>query len=221
VLLVPAFVRPAVDWQIYTHALDRDALITPRPDLKRLDLQLLAMVERTRGVFAAEGIATDERILLQGFSASGMFANRFTALHPRRVKAVAAGSPGGWPIAPLARAGELALDYPAGIGDIEVLTGEPFDLEGFRAVPQLLVLGSLDENDSLDFGDGWDQPQADALQKTFGATPLERWDDAERLYDEAGANARFLLVEGIGHDRRKLQSHTTEFFRDILSRRDR
>ncbi len=95
VLLVPAFLRPKEDWQIYTHAFDRDVLTTARADLSRLDLQLLAMVDRARSTLTAEGMTTDPRFLIQGFSASGMFANRFAVLHPDRIKAVAAGSPEG------------------------------------------------------------------------------------------------------------------------------
>ena len=44
-LLVPAFIRPGDDWQIYTHALDRDTFTTTREDLNRIDLQLLAMID--------------------------------------------------------------------------------------------------------------------------------------------------------------------------------
>lgn len=215
-LLVPAFIRPATDWRIYTHALDRDVLTTARRDLARLDLQLLAMIDDARARLAADGLASDPAVLLQGYSASGMFANRFAALHPERVKAVAAGSPGGWPIAPVAAIAGETLPYPAGVADLEQLTGRPFDLDTWRAVPQLLVMGDLDDNDGLDFGDGWDAEDAARVDRLFGTTPLERWDDAERLYREAGADARFLLVPGVGHDRRALQEHTTAFFRDVL-----
>jgi hypothetical protein len=44
VLLVPAFVRSVTDWRIHMHALDRDSLTTGGGDLRRLDLQFLAMV---------------------------------------------------------------------------------------------------------------------------------------------------------------------------------
>jgi len=218
VLLVPCFVRPEVDWKIYTHALDRDTLITPRVDLARPDLQLIAMLARARAELAAEGLACDERILIQGFSASGMFANRFTALHPGLVKGAAIGSPGGWPIAPLAEIDGLRLDYPAGIADLEALTGTAFDVGRFCAVPQLFVMGSLDDNDSLDFGDGWDEAQAAALQDAVGSTPLDRWDEARESYAQVHASAEFLLVEGVGHERRKLQQHSTDFLRRLLGR---
>jgi pimeloyl-ACP methyl ester carboxylesterase len=217
-LLVPAFIRPAEDWRIYTHALDRDVLTTRRVDLARLDLQLLAMIDDARERLAAQGVTTDPRILLQGYSASGMFANRFTVLHPGRVKAVAAGSPGGWPIAPVAMVEWESLPYPAGVADLEALTGESFDLGAWRLVPQLVVMGDQDDNDGLDFGDGWDEPAAAGVDRLFGDTPMLRWPHVERLYHAAGADVKFLLVPGVGHDRRALQQHTTEFFRELLGR---
>lgn len=218
VLLVPAFIRPADDWRVYTHALDRDVFTTDRPDLRRLDLQLLAMVDRARKALSTDGLPSDDTFLLQGFSASGMFANRFTALHPTRVKAVASGSPGGWPIAPMpAFAGE-ALAYPAGISDLDRLTGKPFDSAAYRQVPQLIVMGSLDDNDGLDFTDGWDTSAAAQVDRLFGADPATRWKAAEGLYEAAGANARFLLVDGVGHNRKALQSHMTQFFAELLDR---
>lgn len=216
-LLVPVFIRPGAEWQIYTHALDRDSLTTERAELGRPDLQLLAMADHARAALAAEGLPVLDQFLIQGFSASGMFANRFTLLHPKRVLACAAGSPGGWPIAPAAATGGESLPYPAGASDLEALTGRPFDAATWRAVPQLLVMGSLDDNDSLDFRDGWDEQPAALVNRLFGADPQARWPEAERLYRAAGANARFLLVDGVGHDRKKLQPHATEFFRQILA----
>lgn len=86
VLLVPAFIRPGQDSHIYTHALDRNSIIIERTDIKRIDLQLIAMIDYARITLADNGIQTDEKIFIR-ISASGMFANRFTILHPERVKA--------------------------------------------------------------------------------------------------------------------------------------
>lgn len=217
-LLVPAFLRPHSHWQVYTHALDRDVLTTAVPELARLDLQLAAMIDAAAARLREQGFEVRERVLIQGFSAGGMFANRFTLLHPERVLACAAGSPGGWPVAPAAEHEGESLPYPAGVADLEQLTGRPFAAAAFAAVPQLHVLGALDDNDSLDFRDGWDEEPAALVERLFGATPVERFDDAEALYAGAGVDARFLLVEGAGHDRRGLQHHTTEFFRQVLAR---
>lgn len=217
VLLVPAFIRPGEDWQIYTHALDRDTLTTKREDVKRVDLQLIAMIEHAQASLAANSIATDKRILIQGFSASGMFANRFTVLHPEWVKAATIGSPGGWPIAPLSNYNGKALPYPAGVSDLEQLTGASFDSATYNAIPQLIYMGSLDDNDSLDFNDGWDPVQAQVVDALFGKDSLSRWAAAESAYRAAGTNVQFVLVEGIGHDRKALQDISTEFFKKILT----
>jgi pimeloyl-ACP methyl ester carboxylesterase len=216
VLLVPAFLRPGEDWHIYTHALDRDTLTTERADLRRIDLQLIAMIEAARAELAARGIQTDERILIQGFSASGMFANRFTLLHPERVKAATIGSPGGWPTVPAASFKDEALPYPAGISDLDQLTNVPFDSATYNAIPQLIYMGSVDENDSLDYTDGWDEEDAQRVDRLFGAEPLSRWEAAKSIYQQAGASVQFLLVEGVGHDRQELQKYSTEFFRKVL-----
>lgn len=215
-LLVPAFSRPATGWQVYTHALDRDVLTTDRRELARLDLQLIAMIDAARAEFAARGLATRERVLIQGFSASGMFANRFTALHPERVLAAVVGSPGGWPLVPVAAVGTDSLAYPAGVADLEALTGRAFDAAAFCAVPQLFVMGALDDNDSVDFRDGWDEGPAAQIDRLFGDEPQARWPRAEALYREAGADARFVTVPGVGHDRRALQGLGVGFFADVL-----
>lgn len=217
ILLVPAFIRPAEDWQIYTHALDRDTLSTERADLKRIDLQLIAMIDFARAELAQQGFETDEKVLVQGFSASAMFANRFTILHPERVKAATIGSPGGWPIVPAIQYNGEQLPYPAGVADLDVLTGSPFDVETYTTVPQLIYMGSLDDNDSLDFSDGWDESDSQLINALFGTDPLARWENAQTIYRSAGANTEFLLIDGIGHDRKALQTYSPEFFKKILA----
>lgn len=216
-LLVPAFPRTASSWTVYTHALDRDVLTTRDPVLSRLDLQLIAMIDDARARLMEAGTPVDGKVLLQGFSASAMFANRFTALHPGRVRAASIGSPGGWPIAPVAKVGVDALPYPAGIADLAALTGRPFDADAFARVPQYFYMGDADDNDSLDFEDGWDAPMAAAVDRLFGDTPRVRWTHAETLYARAGANARFELVPGIGHDRKALQERSIAFFQRVLA----
>ena len=99
----------------------------------------------------------DKRVLINGFSASGMFANRFTFLHPTRVKAAAIGSPGGWAIAPAAEFKGKTLRYPIGTSDFKTVAGEKLDLKNLRKVPLFIFLGDKDENDSVVFGDGYEE----------------------------------------------------------------
>jgi len=213
--LVPIFPRPRANWRVYTHALDRDSLTTEIEDLARPDLQLLAMIEDARRRLADRGWTVGERVLLRGFSANGMFSNRFAALHPEKVLAVAAGSPGGWPIAPASEWKGKTLRYPVGIADLEALTGRAFDLEAFSRVPILIFMGDRDENDSVPFGDGYDEEDRDLVFETFGRTPVERWPASEETYRAAGTSARFRLDPGVGHE---VSDETEQAVRDFLRR---
>jgi hypothetical protein len=113
-LLVPTFPRPINPQApepggIYTHALDRYSLLTDAVvnggSIKRVDLQLIAMIRDAQEKLAARGFRVDEKVFMMGFSASGAFTTRFTMLHPEIVRAAAPGSPGGWPRPPCPNGG--------------------------------------------------------------------------------------------------------------------
>jgi hypothetical protein len=99
------------------------------------------------------------------------------------------------------------------------LTGDSFDADAYNTIPQLIYMGSTDDNDSLDFSDGWDEADAQLADELFGADPLSRWDDAQSIYHDAGTSVEFLLVDGVGHDRKALQGFSTEFFKKVLGKR--
>ncbi|HEX8198651.1 MAG TPA: hypothetical protein VF571_20835 [Pyrinomonadaceae bacterium] len=65
-ILMPVFPRPQTDWQIYTHALDRDAMITGKKEFARFDLQLVAMIDDARAKLAKEKLKIDKRVLMLG-----------------------------------------------------------------------------------------------------------------------------------------------------------
>lgn len=198
VLLIPVFPRPLAIGHVYTHALDRDCLLIDQKKLKRLDLQLIAMIDDARQALSDGGLELSEQVLLYGFSASGMFANRFTILHPDRVKAAVIGSPGGWPIAPLEQYLGKTLPYPIGVADIIELTGQKLDLAAFQRVPQLFLLGDQDTNDASEtcYFEGGQELRAN----DFGLTPAERWQVAQSIYENCGVDALFYLYPGVGHE---------------------
>lgn len=139
--MVPAFPLPAkyntggAVNLMNTQALDRATLSTGIVDLKRLDLQLIAMIDDAIERSSLKGITLERKVLMTGFSASGMFASRFTLLHPERVQAAAIGSPGGWPMAPTGEWNGVKLPYPVGVSDLKELVGKEFDIESLRSVP--------------------------------------------------------------------------------------
>ncbi len=198
-VLMSVFPRPASNWQIYTHALDRDSMVTDKKEYRRLDLQMVAMIDDAIKRLAKDGLKFDKRVLLNGFSAQGMFANRFTFLHPDRVKAAATGSPGGWPIAPVAKYQDKTLRYPIGIADLKTIAGKDLDLKTLRKVPLFVFLGSKDSNDSVPFGDSYDDEDRDLINPLFGKIPVDRWAISESLYRQAGLNAEFKLYPDVPH----------------------
>jgi dienelactone hydrolase len=218
-LLVPVFPRPARQAQIYTHALDRDALLTDDPKLARLDLQLLAMADHAARRLRAAGYQVDDRLLLMGFSANGMFTNRMSVLHPRRVLAAAAGSPGGWPLAPLATWEGRPLRYPVGVADLRALTGADFDAEAFRQVAELIYMGDADRNDSVAKNDGYDPPDRELVYQLFGKDMVGRLQQSERLYRSVHPEVVFRLYPGAGHRRTTvMDADVRAFFKDVLAR---
>jgi len=60
-LLVPVFPRPRSNWRAYTHALDRDCMETNEGKLRRLDLQLLAMISHKASFLSLRRIPPNPR----------------------------------------------------------------------------------------------------------------------------------------------------------------
>lgn len=212
ILLIPVFPRSSTNSKIYTHALDRDVMLTENDSLKRLDLQLIAMINDARERLSSVNILTEEKILMFGFSASGMFVNRFSFLHPEMVLAAAVGSPGGWPMVPEKKYNNNPLNYPVGIHDFTEITGKVFDKNEFIKINQFFFLGDEDENDSVIFDDSYDDAERDVILKNFGEDLQERWSFCSNLYEKNNCkNVRFKIYEGVGH------TINNEILNDILS----
>lgn len=221
-VLVPLFPRPTATGDaedLYLHALTRGALEAQRIDLKRVDLQLLAMVKDARARLAARGVEAKGKLLLTGFSASGSFVNRFAVLHPEAVLAVASASPGGWPLAPVAQLDGEPLPYPVGLSGLDGLIGSTPSVDALRQVRWLFLLGAQDDNDAVPHRDSFSAADQALIFRRFGKTPVRRWKKAEALYRSAGLNARFRLYPRTGHEvSDAMQADTLRFFQDALRR---
>jgi hypothetical protein len=220
-LLVPTFPRPINPQApepggIYTHALDRYSLLTKAlltgGSIERIDLQLIAMIRDAQQKLKTMGYIVDSKIFMMGFSASGAFTSRFTAIHPYMIRAAAPGSPGGWPLAPVANWQGRRLGYAVGIADLAELTGKPFDLATFRKVPQYIYVGNMDRNDALDIR-GLPEDEKDAICLWLDCRPepyiSDRWPKAQEIYESVQAKARFVIYPGVAH------TITPELFEDI------
>lgn len=199
--LIPIFPRPATEWQYYTHALDRDVAEIKEGEMKRLDLQLIAMIEDAKNVLKTTyGMAIQEKFLLNGFSASGTFANRFTAIHPDRVAGIACGGINAIPILCTPQLGKAKLFYPLGTSDFEKLFGKPFDEAAFQKVPHYIYMGENDTNDAALFDDAYSDSERKTIFKHIGKTMLpDRFQTCEKVYLEHKVNCTFVVYPGIGH----------------------
>lgn len=223
--LHPVFPRPLgdpVDWTHYTHQLDAETLRIGDSPLERIDRQLLRMVEDARVRLSREGVGVRDEFLVNGFSASGAFANRFAALHPEAVLSVSAGGFNGMAILPVEEAevpvgwiDERTLNYPVGVADLAELTGEPFDLDAFRGVDQFLYLGEDDDNDALLYPDAWTGPEirASAVLVYGEDVHEERFPHCEAVYDEVDAPAVFRTYANAGHEPGPAFDDVVEFHR--------
>jgi hypothetical protein len=115
------------------------------------------------------------------------------------VLAAAVGSPGGWPIAPAAKFKEKQLRYPIGTDDIKAVSGNKLDTKALRKVRFFVFLGDKDDNDSVVFGDSYEEEDKNLVFELFGKTPVERWETSKKLYADAKLNAEFKLYPDIAH----------------------
>lgn len=209
---MPVFPRPP---DLYTQSLDRKTLLTTDPQLKRLDLQLLAMISDARERLGQQGIRVNQRVFLTGFSASGVFVTRFAALHPDAVQALAAGGVNAFVILPLAQIDATPLRFPLGIADLPAILQRPSQIERWRGIPQLLFMGEEDKNDAVQFEDAYPAAERAIIYKYVGEKMLpDRWDKCQQLYREAGAAVAFTTYPRLNHGTTgRVHADIASFFR--------
>lgn len=217
-LLVPVFPRPARDSLTYTHAFDRDAALIRRGRLQRLDLQLLAMIDDARRQLDTLDITLREKVLLNGFSASGTFVNRLTVIHPDRVAATACGGINAMPILPVTALHNVKLPYPLGLHDFELFFGKAFDWDAYRQVPQFLYMGERDDNDAVLYDDAYSEEERHTVFSVIGKIMLpDRWGTGAAAYQAARTKAVFKTYPGIGHGTDgHINAEVARFFRTVL-----
>lgn len=217
-LLVPVFPRSETNWKMYTHAFDSETFNEKASELERLDLQLLAMVEDAKLYFNENGIKIHNRFFMAGFSASGTFANRFSMLHPEKIKAVCAGGLNSILILPLEESEGETLNFPIGIADVENVTGNKINMASFRKLPQFWFMGAEDNNDAAKFDDGYNPDERKLIFKLLGENMMpERWENVQGIYKTTNIHARFETYEGVGHGTDlKINNDISSFFEKHL-----
>jgi hypothetical protein len=197
-LLVPVFPRPASDSLVYTQALDSDSVDIETGPLRRIDLQLLAMVDDAIKRLKAAGLEVEPQFLMTGFSALATFANRFSMIHPERVARVAIGGFNGILMLTVEKIGGTDLPYPLGLSDFAARFGKPFDREAWLAIPQFVFRGENDTNDAVKFDDAYSETERRIVYGVMGRSMQpDRWRFVQRVYRESGANVAASTYPGV------------------------
>lgn len=214
-LLVPTFPRPRTNWWAYTHALDIDTLEINEGRLKRIDLQLTAMIKYAQELLRKNGFKINEKVFMHGFSASAKFCNRYSFLHPEMVKAVAAGGVNGLPTLPVKEWNRCELPFPIGIAGIEKFTDGSFNEEAFGKVAHYIYMGSVDKNDTLPSRDAWREEEADIIIKALAEKMMpDRWELSQKIYSRQKLSAQLVTYDGVGHSiKGQIQDDLIDFFK--------
>lgn len=224
-LLVPVFPRPRsepVDGTHLTHQLDRETLQISEGPLERIDIQLLRMIDHAQEKLESQSYPVREEIIMNGFSSSGNFADRFTMLHPERVLSVTAGGVNGMVVLPREEAKGHTLDYHIGIADVEELTGTSVDLEALKDVNQFYYMGSEDTNDTIGYDGPWTSDELEQVAlDVYGEDMVEdRFPYSEQIYNEVGIEANFKVYDGVGHTPIPALQDIIKFHREVLPEDD-
>lgn len=198
-LLVPIFPRPSSKALVYTHALDRDVILDKTSELARLDLQLLKMVDDAKEKLNSMNIKLNSQFFMSGFSASATFINRFSFIHPEKIKALAIGGFNGMLMIPLKKLQNQKLNYPVGINDFEKMFSKEFDFNTYKSIPQFIYMGKLDQNDAVQYDDAYNDKERNIINKTLTDNVQNRYLECKKNYDQNNINAIFKAYEDVGH----------------------
>lgn len=111
---------------------------------KDLDQQLVNMFQDSKGVLENLGVNIDDKFIIEGYSAGGSFADGFTALHAKVVKACISGGTGGVMILPFKEINGVKLYFPLGVADVL-----NFNLEEYQGVSRIYLTGKQDCHDPV------------------------------------------------------------------------
>ncbi|ULQ50747.1 hypothetical protein [Flavihumibacter fluvii] len=174
-------------------------MLEKSPGLKRLDVQLLEMISDAKSILTAMNILVDQKVFMSGFSASATFANRFSFIHPEKIKALAIGGFNGELMLPRSELNGVTLNYPIGINDFPELFGKKFDSDTYKSIPQYIYMGKLDDNDAVQFDDAYDDNERKIINDNIGRNVQERYLECQKIYQENNITPIFKTYENIGH----------------------
>lgn len=181
----------------------------------RIDEQVVKIINKAKIIIEEEnGLVVKDKIFLNGYSSSGVFAQRFALLHPDIIEtACIGGASGSIPIP----TDDFA--YPLGIADYESLTGEKFDLESYSNIKFRYYVGEFEtQNKSNSRIDDFGQPApmhdmsyfnrsvptevGKYQRKILGTEMFSRAENTIQILKNMGINISHKIIWGRSHNSR-------------------
>ncbi len=215
----------------YFPQLDSDVLKINKDKYRRIDLQLIAMIDDAREKLLKENNQNiNEKVIMVGFSSSSLFSARFTFLHPDRVSVAIGGGIGGLLPVPTDKINGIDAIYPIGTYDFEKITGKKFDLEEFKKTPQFYYQGTKDKSNPFRRGaEDLTDEEYEIVKKLFvDGLPFEdkpvslkvstvMWNNSQKYINQIVDNVKFESPKGLGHEiTPKMIRKSTKFIKENL-----
>jgi pimeloyl-ACP methyl ester carboxylesterase len=219
-ILIP--ILPNQDGIPYFQQLSKESL-DAIGEFQNIDIQLVNAINYAKEMIKATlGTEVNDQVFLNGYSSSGVFAQRFALLHPEIVHSVCVGGASGSIPIPLDEFNGIRLPYPIGISDYEQITGKPFNSEEYASTNFFYYVGSNEtqnhgtwdiNGDKITRGDQTPAPMHDMSyngtsisqeagqqqRQALGTDMWERYTKSLEIYKQLGYNIDHRVYSGYGH----------------------
>lgn len=209
----------------YTNMLTSGTLNLTDELFKRLDKQLINMIADAKERMGKNDIYVDEKIIINGFSGSSKFANRFTILHPEMVKLCIGGAVTGCLTLPIKQLNNEKLIFPIGVGDLPEIDDKKID--DFLKVQQFYYMGLDDTNDPFTsisennfaprYNETMKEEEIKQLYTILGRNATgDRWENTQKIYNQLGVNVTFESYQNEGHRPHLASEKATELLKSQI-----
>ena len=173
----------------------------------RPDLKVNIIIDQFVKELDEKGYSVNKKIFVSGFSAGGMWANRYTLLHPERVKAAAIGSAGGWLTMPVYEFNGINLRWPLGLYNYLELTGNEYDkFDALKSVPMLIYIGDEDTESTY-----FSKYPSHDLINIWGISDPDRFENQYKYLVDIGYDVSFKLYPNVAH------RYTDQMILDVIN----
>lgn len=213
-LLVPIIPSPSKDSPYYQQLSKECLELDKQKPFYRIDEQVKNIINKAKiDVKNNYGVSLNDKIFLNGYSASGVFAERFALLQPEIIDtACIGGASGSIPIP------STVLNYPLGIGNYKELTGKNFNMDAYSKIKYNYYVGEYEmlrkaDNRYDEYGNNAPMHDMSYFDRSvpnevgqqqrnlFGINLIDRSNKQIKLLQENGFNVENqLIIKGRGHN---------------------